>query len=87
MTSPADYLHWSRHVERVMSEPRVCRDCGGTFYYSTTHDNWRYCPVCLPQHPRKCATCKQEFYPQIDTDRLCPVHTVHPVLFGKDALP
>jgi hypothetical protein len=69
---------------RVLHKPRTCRDCHGFYRYADyreTHRNSRYCAICLPQHPRRCATCKQEFHPRIDTDRLCPVHTVHPTLF------
>jgi hypothetical protein len=69
---------------RVLHKPRTCRDCHGFYRYADyreTHRNARYCATCLLQHPRRCTTCKQEFHPQVDTDRLCPVHTVHPALF------
>jgi hypothetical protein len=68
--------------DRVMGKPRTCRDCGATYRYTTTHHNSRYCTTCLRAHPRRCTACKQLFRPQIDTDRLCPVHFVHGALFG-----
>jgi hypothetical protein len=70
--------------ERVLHKSRTCRDCGGAYRYINTHHNPRYCTACLPQHPRRCTTCKQPFHSQADTDRLCPLHTVHPALFAKD---
>jgi hypothetical protein len=70
--------------ERVLHKSRTCRDCGGGYRYTPTHHNPRYCTACLPQHPRRCTTCKQPFHPQVDTDRLCPLHTVYPALFTKD---
>ena len=70
--------------ERVWHKSRTCRDCGGDYRYTTIHHNQRYCATCLPQHPRRCTTCTQPFHPQADTDRLCPLHTVHPALFAKD---
>lgn len=67
--------------DRMLRTLRTCRDCVGAYRYSPTHAHSRYCPGCLPAHPRRCATCKQLFSPQLDTDRLCPVHLVHESLF------
>ena len=78
-----------RKSERVMHTSRICRDCRSGYRYADypdTHHNPRYCPTCLPHHPRYCATCRQAFHPARDTDRLCPIHLVHPDLFGKDIL-
>jgi rubredoxin len=72
-----------RILQQVMQKPRLCRDCGDPFQGSNTHRNPRYCATCLPQHSRKCAICKQKFYPQVDADRLCPVHVAHPTLFEE----
>jgi hypothetical protein len=71
-----------------MQKPRTGRDCHGFYRYSDyrgTHRNSRYCAKCLPQHPRRCTTCRQAFHPRVDIDRLCPVHTVHPALFPSPA--
>lgn len=70
-----------RHSQRVMHKLRTCRDCADAYRYSDTHTNPRYCPGCLPEHPRHCRTCKQAFHPRIDTDRHCPVCVIHPALF------
>ena len=77
----------ARKSERVMHTSRICRDCRNVYRYadySNTHHNPRYCATCLPQHPRRCVTCRQAFHPVYDTDRLCPIHLVHPALIGKD---
>lgn len=67
--------------QRVMRRLRTCKDCTGAYRYSTTHTHSRYCPTCLPKHPRLCASCKTPFHPITDTDRLCPLHLVHEPLF------
>lgn len=68
-------------TDRVMRKLRTCRDCNHGYRYTPTHTHSRYCPQCLPNHPRQCLTCKTPFHPAIDTDRYCPVHVVHSVLF------
>lgn len=72
-----------RPSQRVMHLLRTCKDCFGAYQYSETHTNPRYCPGCVPHHPRKCTTCKASFHPMTDTDRLCPIHVVHEPLFGS----
>jgi hypothetical protein len=68
---------------RTAHRNRTCRDCAVTYRYAATprHANPRYCPACLPAHPRRCRTCTTRFHPQVDTDRHCPVCVVHPALF------
>ena len=88
MTTTPAHTHVTQSTlnERLMHKPRVCRDCRSVYRYSdysNTHHNPRYCAACLPQHPRRCATCKQPFHPARDADRLCPIHTVHSALFER----
>ncbi len=71
----------TRCSARVMSKLRDCHECSGFYYYTETHTNPRYCPDCLPGHVRPCQVCKQPFPVENDTDRLCPIHAVHPALF------
>ncbi|MDQ3885662.1 MAG: hypothetical protein M3308_01265, partial [Actinomycetota bacterium] len=59
--------------ERVMNKWRTCRDCFGSYRYSPTHIHSRYCPECLPNHPRRCTTCQVLFHPEQDSDQLCPI--------------
>jgi hypothetical protein len=66
---------------RVMNIPRTCRDCSGTYYYTDTHTNPRYCPQCLPGHTRICQVCQRSFPVENDTDQRCPIHVTHPALF------
>jgi hypothetical protein len=81
--------HWvaSGLSQRVMHKLRTCKDCTGAYRYSHTHTHSRYCPGCLPTHPRRCTICKAPFHPRQDTDRHCPTCVVHPTLFGQENQP
>lgn len=72
---------------RIMHKPRICQDCHTVYRYADhpgTHADPRYCTRYLPQHTRACAICRQPFHPRFDTDRLCPLHVTHPVLFEPE---